>query len=396
MVSTSAHRAQLAWTSAKPYCSLSCGRRRTCRVQKRAAVRATERVQMKSDTDREETVLVTGGSGFLGSWCLVELLRHGYRVRTTVRDLSREPHVRGMLAPEVDVGDRLSLFAADLAGDAGWQEAANGCDYVLHVASPFPPAQPKDPDELIVPARDGTVRVLRASLAADVRRVVLTSSAAAVRNSGETPPSRPLTEEDWTDPANPNLTPYARSKTIAERAAWELVRAANQVDRLTVVNPSAILGPVLSDDLSYSLEVVERMLKGMPGVPRLGFSFVDVRDVAKLEVAAMTAPEAGGERLLAAGPFLWMSEVAGILRDRLGPVARKVPRRTVPNLIVRAMARFDPGLRSVVGDLGQKVTYSAEKARERVGWSPRPIEETIVDCAQSLIDHRVVDGSAAQ
>jgi dihydroflavonol-4-reductase len=336
-------------------------------------------------TQRVETVLVTGGSGFLGGWCLVELLRRGYPVRTTVRNLSREPDVRAMLASQGEVGDRLSVVAADLNSDAGWEEAVHGCDYVLHVASPFPPAQPKDPDELIVPARDGTLRVLRASLGAGVKRVVLTSSAAAVRNAGVTPPPRPLTEEDWTDPSNPHLTPYSRSKTIAERAAWELVREENEVDRLTVVNPSAILGPVMGSDRSYSLQAVERMLNGMPGVPRLGFSFVDVRDVAELQVTAMTTPEAGGERFLAAGPFYWLSEVAQILIDRLGPAARKVPRRTVPNLLVRAMVRFDPGLRSVVGDLGQEVSFSAEKARSRLGWAPRPIEDTVVDCAQSLI-----------
>jgi nucleoside-diphosphate-sugar epimerase len=344
---------------------------------------------MVGEGNRDETVLVTGGSGFLGGWCLVELLQAGYRVRTTVRDLSRESEVRAMLASETDVGDRLSVFAADLAGDKGWKEAVEGCDYVLHVASPFPPAQPKDPDELIIPARDGTLRVLRASLEAGVRRVVLTSSSAAVRNSGVAAPQRLLTEEDWTDPANPQLTPYARSKAIAERAAWDLVREAGQIERLAVVNPVAILGPVLSDDLSYSLQVIERMLKGMPGLPRLGFSFVDVRDVADLHIKAMAAPEAAGERFLAAGPFLWLSDVAQILRDRLGAAAAKVPTRTVPNLLVRGMARFDPGLRSVVGDLGQRTDYSDEKARTRLGWSPRPIEETFVDCARSLMEHGV-------
>jgi dihydroflavonol-4-reductase len=350
---------------------------------------------MTGADNRDETVLVTGGSGFLGGWCLAGLLRAGYRVRTTVRDPSREGDVRAMLASEVDAGDRLSVLAADLAGDRGWKEAVEGCDYVLHVASPFPPAQPKDPDELIVPARDGTLRVLRASLTAGVRRVVVTSSSAAIRNSGVDLPPRPLTEEDWTDPANPQLTPYARSKTIAERAAWDLVREAGQVERLAVVNPGAILGPVLSDDLSYSLQVIERMLKGMPGLPRLGFSFVDVRDVADLHILAMAAPQAAGERFLAAGGFLWLSEVAEILRDRLGADAAKVPSRTVPNLVVRGLARFDPGLRSVVGDLGKRVDYSDEKARTRLGWSVRPVEETIVDCARSLMEHGVAAARAA-
>jgi dihydroflavonol-4-reductase len=338
---------------------------------------------------RDETVLVTGGSGFLGGWCLVELLRRGYRARTTVRNQAREAEVRAMLAPEVDAGDRLSVLTADLGDDAGWDEAVRGCDYVLHVASPFPPAQPKDPDELIIPAREGTLRVLRAGLEAGARRIVVTSSSAAVRNSGGPPKQRPLTEEDWTDPENADLTPYVRSKTIAERAAWDFVRDAGQPERLAVINPGAILGPALSNDLSYSLEVIERLLKGMPGVPRLGFAFVDVRDVADMQLAAMTAPEAAGERFIAVGPFLWMSEIASILRDNLGPAAAKVPKRTVPNFIVRGLARMDPGLRSVVGDLGQRVEYSTDKARTRLGWTPRPIEETVVDCARSLQRHGV-------
>ena len=344
---------------------------------------------------REQTVLVTGGSGFLGSWCLVEALRRGYNARTTVRSLTREPEVRAMLAAQVDVGDRLAVVAADLNDDRGWQEAVAGCDYVLHVASPFPSAQPKDPEELIAPARDGTLRVLRASLAAGVQRVVLTSSSAAIRGGGGANPGRLLTEEDWTDPATPGLTPYTRSKTIAERAAWDFAREAGGVGRLTTVNPSAILGPVLGEHRSYSLQVVERMLAGMPGVPRLGFSFVDVRDVADLELRAMTAPATGGERFLAAGPFLWMSQVAGILRERLGPQARKVPRRGVPDLLVRAMGIFDPGVRSVVGELGQEVGYSSAKAQERLGWSPRPLEQTIVDCARSLLGQSATAETAA-
>src|ERR1700736_523237 len=338
--------------------------------------------------DGEQTVLVTGGSGFLGGWCLVELLQRGYRARTTVRDLAREGEVRTNVGSQVEVGDRLTVVAADLTHDRGWAEAVDGCDYVLHVASPFPPAQPKDPDELIVPARDGTLRVLRASLAAGVKRVVLTSSVAAVRNAGPDANSngRELTEADWSDPDNPRLTPYTRSKTIAERAAWDYMRAQGAEDRLVTVQPGAIIGPLLGEDRSYSLQAVERMLTGrMPGLPRLGFSFIDVRDVAALEVSAMTAADAGGQRLIAAASFLWLSEVAAILREQLGPDARKVPRRGVPNVLVRVMALFDPGVRSVVGELGQKTIYSIENAKRRVGWTPRPIEETIVDCARSLL-----------
>jgi dihydroflavonol-4-reductase len=289
-----------------------------------------------------------------------------------------------MVGKEVDVGDRLTVTTADLTADAGWDEAVSGCDFVLHVASPLPAAQPKDPDEVIVPARDGTLRVLKAALAAGVKRVVVTSSIEAIRNAGRDIPARPLTEDDWTDPANGDLTPYIRSKTIAERAAWEYVREAGASEKLSVINPGAIVGPVLSEDFSYSLLAIERMLKGAPGIPRLGFSFVDVRDVADMQLAAMTKPEGAGERFIATTQFLWLSEVASILREHLGPAARKVPTRMVPNFAVRALARFDAELRSVVGDLGQHIEYSNEKARARLGWSPRPVEETIVECARSL------------
>jgi dihydroflavonol-4-reductase len=346
---------------------------------------------MESGT-RDQTVLVTGGTGYLGGWCLAELLRRGYRVRATVRDLAREGEVRATVGAVVEADGRLSVLEADLKSDAGWAEAAQGCDYVLHVASPFPPAQPKDPDDLIVPARDGTRRVLAAGLDAGAKRIVVTSSSAAIRNAGATPAGRPLTEEDWTDPTNPELTPYSRSKTIAEQAAWGLVEERGASDRLAVVNPVAILGPVLNDDLSYSLEIIQRLLKGMPGVSRLGFSFVDVRDVADLEIRAMTAPEAAGERFLAAGPFLWMSQVAEILRERLGTAADKVPTRTVPNLLVRAMAIVDSGLRTVVGELGHRTDYSAEKATGRLGWSPRPVEDTITETADSLIERGLAKG----
>jgi dihydroflavonol-4-reductase len=346
---------------------------------------------MEGSQAQPKTVLVTGGSGFLGGWCAVDLLRRGYEVRTTVRDRSREAALRAAIASEVgEAGERLSVTVADLRSDDGWERAVSGCEYVLHVASPFPRAQPKDPDELIVPARDGALRVLAASLGAGARRVVLTSSIAAI-TGGLEPASHVLTEDDWSDPENRRLTPYARSKTIAERAAWDFVRERGETAKLGVINPGAILGPVLSDDLSYSIEMVERLLKGMPGVPRIGFSIVDVRDVADLHIKAMTAPEAGGERFIATGSFQWMGQVAEVLREGLSEAAAKVPRRTVPNLVVRAIAPFDPGIRSIVSQLGRKTELSSEKAKTVLGWSPRPIEETIVDCARSLIELGVVE-----
>ncbi len=330
-----------------------------------------------------KTVLVTGGSGFLGGWCIVELLQRGYRVRTTVRDLAREPEVRAAVESEAGAGGDLSFFAADLTADTGWTEAIQGCDYVLHVASPFPPAQPKDPDELIVPAREGTLRVLRLALAAGVERVVVTSSVAAV-SGGHSPDGGPLDENDWTDLGNPSLSPYVRSKTIAEQAAWDLVREAGASKRLAVVNPGAILGPALSSDHSFSLAMVERLLKGVPGAPRVGFTIVDVRDVADLHIRAMTDTAAGGERFVAATEFLWMAEVAAMLRANLGPAAAKVPKRTLPDFLVRTMGIFDPGVRSITNQLGKKLSYSSAKAESKLGWSPRPVEETVVECGRSL------------
>ncbi len=332
------------------------------------------------------TALVTGGTGFLGGWCNAELLRRGYAVRTTIRDLRRADDVRASLAAAgVDADDRLSIMAADLNADEGWADAVQGCDYVLHVASPFPPAQPKDPDELIVPARDGALRVLRASLDAGVKRVVMTSSVAAVRHGRPPSDDAPYNEADWTDPDDLRRTPYVRSKTIAERAAWDLARGAGAESRLAVVNPGAIIGPVLSDDRSYSLQVIERLLNGMPAMPRLGFVLVDVRDVADLHIRAMTDAAAGGERFLALDRFLWMQEVGQILRERLGAAAAKVPTRVAPNLMVRAMGLFDPSVRSIVNDLGESATYTAEKAKTTLGWSPRPIEDSITDTARSLV-----------
>jgi dihydroflavonol-4-reductase len=332
------------------------------------------------------TTLVTGGTGFLGGWCIASLLERGHDVRTTVRDRGREPAVRAAVeAAGVDPGARLSVSAADLTSDAGWAEAVAGCRHVLHVASPFPPVQPKDPDELIVPARDGALRVLRAALDAGVERVVMTSSIAATRPARPSSESEPYTEADWTDGDDTARTPYVRSKTLAEQAAWAHVRAAGAEDRLATVNPGAIIGPTLSDDHSYSLQAITRLLGGMPAIPRIGFTFVDVRDVADLHIRAMTEPSAGGQRFIATDRFLWMAEVATILRERLGDAASKVPTRVAPDVLIRLMGLFDGSVRSVLGDLGKRSWFSSELARSELGWSPRPVEDSIEDCGRSLV-----------
>jgi nucleoside-diphosphate-sugar epimerase len=329
-------------------------------------------------------VLVTGGSGFVASWCITALLERGHAVRTTVRDIAKEARIRAVLG---EPGDRLDVVEADLLSDAGWAEAVEGCDALLHVASPMG-ADPADPDELIRPARDGALRVLRAAVDAGVPRVVMTSSCAAA-----TPPPGADGEFDervWTDPDRPDLDTYRRSKAIAERAAWDFMAERGGGTTLTTILPGAVFGPILSFDGLGSVGVIARMLRGMPGVPRIGFNVVDVRDLADLHVRAMTSPDAAGERFIAVGGFLWMSEMAAELRNELGAAARKVPLRTTPDVALRVMARFEPGLRAIVPMLGRRYVHSSAKARTVLGWSPRPVATTVVECAETLIAHGVV------
>ena len=338
----------------------------------------------------QQTVLVTGGSGYIGSWCVIGLLQQGYTVRTTVRNLGREGAVRAAIGTVVDAQDRLAFHAADLTSDAGWDAAASGCDYVLHVASPIAIAEPRNADELIVPARDGTRRAVGAALRAGVKRVVLTSSVAAA--SPRTGARESASDETvWTDLDDPRVNAYSRSKTLAERTAWDLVAAAPGDTTLATVNPSVVLGPILSRDFSDSVQVIQRLLSGrVPGLPRLGFSFVDVRDVADLHIRAMTAPEAAGQRFIAAGDFAWIAEVAAILKAGLGDAARKVPTRRVPDLILRLAALFDKSLAGVAPRLGERRTFISAKAERVLGWRPRPFEETVLDCARRLISSGAV------
>jgi nucleoside-diphosphate-sugar epimerase len=333
------------------------------------------------------TILVTGGSGFIGSHCILQLLAAGHRVRTTVRSLKREGDVRAMLKEGgAEPGHRVSFIAADLEDDAGWSEAVAGCESVLHVASPFPPNLPVHEDELIVPAREGTLRVLRASRDAGVRRVVLTSSFAAI-GYGRGPREAPFDETSWTDPDGDGVTPYVKSKALAERAAWDFLADEGGGLELSVVNPVGVFGPVLGPDYSTSILLVQRLMDGaMPGCPRLIFGAVDVRDVADLHIRAMTHPAARGERFLAvAGDFLSILDIARILRRRMGASARRVPTWTLPNWLVRLAAIRDPAARQILPELGKRKNATGEKATRLLGWAPRSVEESIVATAESLV-----------
>jgi dihydroflavonol-4-reductase len=333
------------------------------------------------------TVLVSGGSGYIAGYIIRQLVGEGWTVHTTIRNLAKEANVRALLAVD---NSKLSFFAADLNSDAGWTEAMTGCSDVVHVASPLPNDKPKTDDELIIPARDGALRALRAAKIAGVKRFVMTSSAAAIAY-GHGNKVQTFTEADWTNVNTPDAYAYVKSKTIAERAARDWVAAEGGEIEYCTVNPSAVLGPVWSDDLSSSIEAVKKLLEGaLPGCPDFGFGIVDVRDVADLHVRALTAPNMAGERFIASGPFLKMIDIATILKNGMGAQARKVPMRKLPDFLVKLTAMFDPLVKQVVGELGKTRNMDASHAKAVLGWETRSPQESILDTAKSLIELGVV------
>jgi nucleoside-diphosphate-sugar epimerase len=338
---------------------------------------------MTSDTK----VLVTGGSGFIASRTILQLLAAGHRVRTTVRTPNREHDVRAMLKQGgIDVGERLSFCVADLELDAGWPEAVADCNYVLHVASPFPEHIPTREEELIVPARNGALRVLRAARDAGVKRVVLTSSFAAV-GYGQPPQQAPFDETSWTRVEGDDVRPYVKSKTLAERAAWDFIADAGGNLELCAINPVGVFGPVLGPDYSTSILIVQRMMDGqIPGCPRMYFGVVDVRDVADLHIRAMTHPAAKGQRFLAvAGNFVSLRDIARILKSRLGASAKRVRTLELPNWVVRLAALRDPAIKQILPELGKTKNATSDKARRLLNWSPRSTEDAIVATAESML-----------
>ncbi|OJU11882.1 MAG: epimerase [Caulobacterales bacterium 68-7] len=341
---------------------------------------------------QDDLVLVTGGTGFIAQYCILALLDAGYRVRTTLRTPDREAEVlRHLKVRGAEPGERLQFVVTDLGRDHGWAEAAAGCAYVMHGASPTPSGDQVKLEDWVRPAVDGNLRVLRSARDAGVKRVVLTSAFGAV-GMGHKPKGRPFDETDWTELTD-KVAPYQQSKTLSERAAWDFIETEGQGLELSAVNPTAVLGPALGADYSHSIRIIKNMLDGMPGCPKVNSGFVDVRDVADLHVRAMTDPAARGERFLAiAGESLWMREVAEILRRRIGEAARKVPTRELPNTVVRLGAAANPALKALVPFLGVNMNATSEKAVRLLGWDPRPAEDAIVASAESLIALGLVDG----
>ena len=336
------------------------------------------------DTD---LVVVTGASGYLAGHCILQLLDRGYRVRGTLRSAKRADEVRQWLARArgTDPGEALAFVEAELTEPAGWKPAMENAKYVLHVASPIPPSQPKDADTLIRPAREGTLHVMRAASASAVQRVVQTSSSVAVMYGCDNPNGRVFTEQTWSNPDHPDNSPYTRSKTLAERAAWaELPRLARPIEWVAI-QPGLILGPVLARDASATVQIVDMLMKGeLPGLPRLAYTVVDVRDLADLHIRAMLDPRAAGQRYLGTASFVSMSDIARILKNGLGAGAQRVPTRELPDFLVRIVGLFNPAVRGQLFELGKERRGSSQKAVSQLGWATRPVEQTILDTATSL------------
>jgi len=332
-----------------------------------------------------ETVLVTGGSGFVGSHVVLQLLNAGYTVRTTVRSLDKEPSVRLMLENAgARTEGRLSFFLADLLSDEGWGDACEGSDYVMHVASPL--IATRNEEELIRPAVDGVLRVLRSARDTSVKRVVFTSTCGAIYY-GHPLRVEPFDETSWTNIGGADITAYVKSKTLAERAAWNFMKAEGGALELSVVNPSGIFGPALGPDYSSSLDLIKRLLNGsMPACPDLWFGVVDVRDVADLHLRAMTAPEAKNERFIATqGGAVSMVAIAKLLKERLGEHGKRVPTRKMPNFIIKFIALFNVQMRDLVPLLGKARNATSTKARQMLGWTPRSWEDAVIATAESLL-----------
>ncbi|HHL43530.1 MAG TPA: aldehyde reductase [Hellea balneolensis] len=340
----------------------------------------------KANENSGQTVLVTGASGFIAKHCIIKLLNAGYQVRGSLRTPSRAEEVLAAIAPHADV-ERLSFVTLDLGSDEGWDKATRGCTYVMHVASPFPNTEPNHEDDLIIPARDGALRALRAAAKSGVKRTVMTSSTAAVAAGHDDLATRVINEDTWSN-IDKTKSAYMKSKTIAERAAWDFINseAANGME-LAVINPGAVLGPLLDKDYSTSGELVRKLISGeAPACPNIGFSSIDVRDVAEAHLRAMTMPEAAGKRFILISKFAWMIDISKALHA----AGYKSPTRRLPDFLVRILAMFDKTIKLILPQLGEKTNIDNTRLRTVLGIEPRGIEEMSVAMAKTMIEYGVV------
>lgn len=334
-------------------------------------------------------VLVTGASGYIGMHIILQLLKQGYRVRGTLRSLKKETRLRKIFAEYVSADDKLELVVADLLSDDGWDDAMQDCTYVMHVASPVIIGEPKDEAEAIRPAIEGTQRVLEAAEKANIKRFVQTSSFSAIGDESQNRGSKVWTEDDWADPTK-DIGAYRKSKTLAEKIVWEFAEKHPEME-CVAINPVFVIGPVFDDTFSPSIDIVRKLLnKDYPGVPRLGFSMVDVRDVASAHIIAMTHPDAPGKRFCCATDFLWMKDIANILNSNFEAQGYKVPTLGLPDFLIRIVAIFDKSMGSVVGSLNIKTDASNKRLKEMLDWQPLSIEQSVIDTGKSLIEKGIV------
>jgi dihydroflavonol-4-reductase len=336
-------------------------------------------------------ILVTGASGFVALHTIIQLIQQGYKVRATLRTLSRETEVREAIGRHVEIKDDLEIVGADLTQDSVWDKVVEGCASVLHVASPFPLLEPKNEDELIIPAVQGTQRVLRAAHDAYIKRVVIVSSVAAV-SSGHNGENRIFDENDWSV-IEKNIGAYAKSKTLAEREAWSFINGPENTNKMEMVaiNPPLILGPLPNSDPATSAEMISTLMLGqVPGVARIKVGVVDVRDVASAIILAMTTPEAAGNRFICPSETIWIKEIADALHTKYAKRGYKIHTLQFPVFLVRFLALFDKKIALVANDLNWDFEFSDEKIKRILQWRPRPAKEAILSMAESLIKQGLV------
>lgn len=340
----------------------------------------------------KQLVLVTGGSGYIASNIIIQLLQQGYAVRATVRSLNKIERVKNiMITGGINSLDDLSFIETDLSSENNWDKAMEGVSYVVHTASPTPKLNFTNEREMIDPAVNGVLYVLKAARDAKVKRVVLTSAYGAIF-AGHENRTTPYTEKDWSNLESKNIFPYQKSKTLSERAAWEFIEEEGNGLELATVNPVGVMGPILTSDYSHSNIQIQQLLDGeVKAVPNVDSGYVDVRDVASLHLLAMTSPKAAGERFLATtGETLSMLDLANILREAFPNYAAKLPTKKIPNAVLKAAAIADPKLRMLASLTGKYAETSNQKAKELLGWQPRPAREAILATAQSMIDLGIV------